>query len=198
MFSLINCQYSSFGYTTSIKHIRNVYSLQTDITYEYTNCVNGYLDDTTWYSYSLDSLNTLLDLTNSFYKLANIKVNINKYKIMTTAHITSFYNTIKNPTHLTKIICLLNKYNFNFLPNFSLSTIGGSTPIHNYINNLTSNDIQSLCNKHILFIDQVVLSDGYYLLTWDEVKEKHSSKYSGPIPKWFLRLEQDFTLSQYR
>ncbi|GES97165.1 hypothetical protein RCL_jg7043.t1 [Rhizophagus clarus] len=74
---------------------------------------------------------------------------------------------------------------------------GGSTPIHNYINNLTSNDIQSLCNKHILFIDQVVLSDGYYLLTWDEVKEKHSSKYSGPIPKWFLRLEQDFTLIEH-
>ncbi|GBC10629.1 hypothetical protein RclHR1_00980006 [Rhizophagus clarus] len=112
--------------------------------------------------------------------------------------ITSFYNTIKNPTHLTKIIRLLNEYNFNFLPNFSLSTIGGSTPIRNYINNLTSNDIQSLRNKCILFINQLVSSDGYYLLTWDEVKEKHSSKYSGSIPKWFLRLEQNFTLSQHK
>ncbi|GES93587.1 hypothetical protein GLOIN_2v1809167 [Rhizophagus clarus] len=83
--------------------------------------------------------------------------------------ITSFYNTIKNPTHLTKIIRLLNEYNFNFLPNFSLSAIGGSTPIHNYIDNLTTNDIQLLRNKRILFIDQVVSPDGYYLLTWNEV-----------------------------
>ncbi|GES80733.1 hypothetical protein RCL_jg17587.t1 [Rhizophagus clarus] len=44
----------------------------------------------------------------------------------------------------------------------------------------------------------MVSSDGYYLLSWDEVKEKHSSKYSGPVPRWFSRFKQDFTFSQHR
>ncbi|GES86389.1 ribonuclease H-like domain-containing protein [Rhizophagus clarus] len=49
----------------------------------YTLSVQGYLDDTTWVAPSLPALNRLLSMAEDFYKIANIKINKDKYRILT-------------------------------------------------------------------------------------------------------------------
>ncbi|GBC49877.2 ribonuclease H-like domain-containing protein [Rhizophagus irregularis DAOM 181602=DAOM 197198] len=49
-----------------------------------------------------------------------------------------------------------------------------------------------------MYLNQLVSTDGNYLLTWNEVKRLNNNNFKGPKPKWFKLLENDFTLSNYR
>jgi hypothetical protein len=51
--------------------------------YKYSTSLVGYLDDTTWFSTSIDQINRKLSIANKFYKIAKIQINIDKYKILT-------------------------------------------------------------------------------------------------------------------
>ncbi|EXX53657.1 hypothetical protein RirG_241980 [Rhizophagus irregularis DAOM 197198w] len=96
LFSHINKQ-SNLAYKCDTTKIKNIYQKHLDITHSYELSLVGYLDDTTWFSPSLEKLELKLDIAHSFYDMAKIKVNIDKYKILTNQKLA---NNIKS-TQLT-------------------------------------------------------------------------------------------------
>ncbi|CAB4380846.1 unnamed protein product [Rhizophagus irregularis] len=60
----------------------------------------GYLDDTTWFSDTIDNLQKNLNIADDFYSLANIKINKEKTKLLTNDD-----NLLKQPS---------NRYNLQF------------------------------------------------------------------------------------
>ncbi|GET02156.1 RNA-directed DNA polymerase from mobile element jockey-like [Rhizophagus clarus] len=71
-------------FTIIVPKKKNIWdSPQNDLPIEYTLSVQGYLDDTTWVAPSLSALNRLLSMAEDFYKIANIKINKDKYRILT-------------------------------------------------------------------------------------------------------------------
>ena len=83
MFEAVNrSPYPGISYTTTLPiHIPNDDS---DDVYKATieQKVQGYLDDTTWVSENIDSLQQNLTIADEFYKLANIKINKTKTLIL--------------------------------------------------------------------------------------------------------------------
>jgi hypothetical protein len=112
--------------------------------------------------------------------------------------IIQFAQLSNNHSYLVKSLSLINQYRFNLDITFNSNTIGGTTPIHEYLPDLSLNDINSLKKKRIMFMDQLVSPDGNYLLIWLEVKTYHQNNYKGPKPKWFKNLEDNYTLSDMR
>ncbi|GBB92227.1 hypothetical protein RclHR1_19890004 [Rhizophagus clarus] len=70
-------------FTTIVKRKKNIWDPSSDREVEYSLSVQGYLDDTTWVAPSLSALNRLLSIAEDFYKIANIKINKDKYRILT-------------------------------------------------------------------------------------------------------------------
>jgi hypothetical protein len=106
-------------------------------------------------------------------------------------------HTPSSKTHLTKLILFFNKFHIHFHPILNTTISGGNTPILDYIQNPSSATTTSLKNKRIIFMDQLTSLDGSYLLSFDEIKKINSSKYKGPIPKWFKNLEDHSTLTAH-
>ncbi|GBB90581.1 hypothetical protein RclHR1_01760005 [Rhizophagus clarus] len=70
-------------FTTTVNKKKNIWDPSSDRKVEYSLSVQGYLDDTTWVAPSLSALNQLLSMAEDFYKIANIKINKDKYRILT-------------------------------------------------------------------------------------------------------------------
>ncbi|EXX58571.1 hypothetical protein RirG_196760 [Rhizophagus irregularis DAOM 197198w] len=94
LFSHIN-KLSNLAYKCDTKKIKNIYQKHLDITHSYELSLVGYLDDTTWFSPSLEKLELKLDIAHSFYDMAKIKVNIDKYKILTNQKLTDNIRNIQ-------------------------------------------------------------------------------------------------------
>ncbi|GBC05800.1 hypothetical protein RclHR1_06430001 [Rhizophagus clarus] len=62
---------------------KNIWDAITDRSIKYSLSVQGYLDDTTWVTPSFQALNHLLSMAKDFYKMANIRINKDKYRILT-------------------------------------------------------------------------------------------------------------------
>lgn len=77
-------------------------------------------------------------------------------------NINNYSSTIIKPSYLTKSLALINKYK-----------IDGNTPIRDYLDNLSNEDLKSLKKKNIMFMDQITTPDGQYLLTWEEAKRNN-------------------------
>lgn len=58
---------------------------------------------------------------------------------------------------------------------FDINILGGNKPIHDYITDLSTNDINSLRNKNIIYIDQITSPDGCYLLSWKDIKRNNNT-----------------------
>lgn len=113
--------------------------------------------------------------------------------------VSSLLDTCPKPSYLGKALNLINSYNFSIDYTFNTAIIGGSTPIRDYIKDLTiMNDLKSLRKKNIIYMDQLVSPDGHYLLTWADVKRNNNNSYAGSKPKWFTRLEENYILSHHR
>ncbi|GBC15331.2 ribonuclease H-like domain-containing protein [Rhizophagus irregularis DAOM 181602=DAOM 197198] len=112
--------------------------------------------------------------------------------------INKYIGKISSPSYLSKSLALLEQYQIHLDPTISYGITGGHIPIVEYLPNLSSNDYKSLRNKRIMYLNQLVSTDGNYLLTWNEVKRLNNNNFKGPKPKWFKLLENDFTLSNYR
>ncbi|CAG8727435.1 5164_t:CDS:2 [Rhizophagus irregularis] len=76
-----------------LDHAWNIF--EHNITHSYELSLVGYLDDTTWFSPSLEKLELKLDIAHSFYDMAKIKVNIDKYKILTNQKLTDNIRNIQ-------------------------------------------------------------------------------------------------------
>ncbi|PKC67085.1 hypothetical protein RhiirA1_458847 [Rhizophagus irregularis] len=63
------------------------------------------------------------------------------------------------------------------------------------MSDLSAADIKSLKAKNIIYMDQIVSSDGNYLLSWSDVKRNNNNNYSGPIPAWYKNLTDNYVLS---
>jgi hypothetical protein len=82
MFTRIN-QMKDLHLTISVDRIRNIYSKDSNITHTFEIAVLGYLDDTTWFAPSKEHLEKQLHIANSFYNFTDIKINHDKYEILT-------------------------------------------------------------------------------------------------------------------
>jgi hypothetical protein len=82
MFTKIN-QTKNLHININVEQIRNIYSKNLDITHTFEIAVLGYLDDTTWFASSKEQLKKQLYITNSFYTFTDIKINHEKYEILT-------------------------------------------------------------------------------------------------------------------
>ncbi|GET51467.1 hypothetical protein RhiirA1_410361 [Rhizophagus irregularis] len=60
---------------------------------------------------------------------------------------------------------MIGKYGFSIDFTFNNNIIEGNTPICDYITGLSINDIRSLKNKNIIYMDQLTSPDGCYLLS---------------------------------
>ena len=87
---------------------------------------------------------------------------------------------------------------------FNTHIRGGSNPIRDYLPSLSQRQITSLRKKRIMFLDQITLVDGSFLLPWNELKQKLSQfnpeiikSFKGPIPQWFKHLESTQIFSNY-
>lgn len=105
MFEKINSLHNNTTMVT-ITQIKDINNPDFDIPISVPYNVIGYLDDTTWVSNSFDKLHSNLTTANEFYDLANIKVNVSKYKILTNCK--DFQKkkvnlTINNTTHSINI-----------------------------------------------------------------------------------------------
>ena len=94
LFSFINKQ-SHLAYKSDTTKIKNIYQKDSDITHNFELSLVGYLDDTTWFSPSLETLEAKLDIAHSFYEMAKIKVNIDKYKILTNQRLANNMKTVQ-------------------------------------------------------------------------------------------------------
>lgn len=94
MFALFNTQDSQFTISTSIT--TNQYDQSKEIE-EYNLNVIGYLDDTTWFSRDIKTLENNLNIANEFYQMANIVINVDKYEI------------ISNNSNLPAITMMINQ-----------------------------------------------------------------------------------------
>uniref|UniRef100_U9TQZ6 Uncharacterized protein n=1 Tax=Rhizophagus irregularis (strain DAOM 181602 / DAOM 197198 / MUCL 43194) TaxID=747089 RepID=U9TQZ6_RHIID len=256
-----------------------------DIIHTYDISLVGYLNDTTWFGSSQQQIEEKLSIANSFYDLNNIKVNMDKYRILTNDRsikqstitltinnqqydapimsrnkserilglyintsdrhtqtiqkgrqimksqlnilralfntpvlrniaIQKIYNTVSEiwypriphnindytdlvakPTYLTKMLGLSSNYGFSFNFTFDINILGGNTPIRDYMSDLTAADIQSLKAKNIIYMDQVMSSDGNYLLSWPDVKRNNNDNYKENIPAWYNNLANNYVLS---
>ncbi|GBC37436.2 ribonuclease H-like domain-containing protein [Rhizophagus irregularis DAOM 181602=DAOM 197198] len=68
---------------TSVNKITNIYQPDSDLQINYSASVVGYLDDTSWFASSKSQLESNLQIANSFYDMANITINHDKYTILT-------------------------------------------------------------------------------------------------------------------
>ena len=84
MFEAIN-KCNSPGYSLTMSHPSFIHNTNKDSfhTAELNVKVLGYLDDTTWFSHDIESLNNMLAVADYFYNLANIKVNKDKTELIT-------------------------------------------------------------------------------------------------------------------
>ncbi|GBC15364.2 hypothetical protein GLOIN_2v1792454 [Rhizophagus irregularis DAOM 181602=DAOM 197198] len=103
--------------------------------------------------------------------------------------INKYIGKISSPSYLSKSLALLEQYQIHLDPTISYGITGGHIPIVEYLPNLSSNDYKSLRNKRIMYLNQLVSTDGNYLLTWNEVKRLNNNNFKGPKPKWFKLLE---------
>ncbi|PKK56972.1 hypothetical protein RhiirC2_798926 [Rhizophagus irregularis] len=96
--------------------------------------------------------------------------------------INKYIGKISTPSYLSKSLALLEQYQIHLDLTVSYGIIEGHTPVVDYLPNLSSHDYKSLRNKRIMYLDQLVSSDGNYLLTWDEVKRLNNNNFKGPKP----------------
>ncbi|GES90940.1 ribonuclease H-like domain-containing protein [Rhizophagus clarus] len=82
LFLYIN-QQSNLYFQCSFDRICHVLHPESDTPQHFRSTVTAYLDDTSWITNDLDQLNKKLNIANSFYKMADIQVNLDKYKIIT-------------------------------------------------------------------------------------------------------------------
>jgi hypothetical protein len=82
MFTRIN-QNKSLHVNINIEQICNIYNKESDITHTFKIAVLGYLDDTTWFASSKEQLENQLHIANLFYNFTDIKINHEKYEILT-------------------------------------------------------------------------------------------------------------------
>jgi hypothetical protein len=82
MFTRIN-QDKSLHININVEQICNIYNKNSNITHTFEIVVLGYLDDTTWFASSKEQLKNQLHIANSFYNFTDIKINHEKYKILT-------------------------------------------------------------------------------------------------------------------
>ncbi|CAB4424299.1 unnamed protein product [Rhizophagus irregularis] len=75
--------------------IKNIYQPDSNITHDFELSLIGYLDDTTWFSSSLKKLETKLEMAHSFYTMAKIKINVDKYKILTNQKLSTIERSIR-------------------------------------------------------------------------------------------------------
>ncbi|CAB5382935.1 unnamed protein product [Rhizophagus irregularis] len=68
---------------THFNKINNIYQPDTGLQIDYSSSVVGYLDDTSWFASSKSQLESNLQIANSFYDMANITINHDKYTILT-------------------------------------------------------------------------------------------------------------------
>lgn len=110
-------------------------------------------------------------------------------------NINDYTDLVAKPTYLTKMLGLSSNYGFSFNFTFDINILGGNTPIRDYMSDLTAADIQSLKAKNIIYMDQVMSSDGNYLLSWPDVKRNNNDNYKENIPAWYNNLANNYVLS---
>ncbi|CAB5205382.1 unnamed protein product [Rhizophagus irregularis] len=93
MFAKINSSHHS-GYHLKASLPMNIHRLDDHHEENIEVKLIGYLDDTTWFSDTLDNLVENLKIADDFYSLANIKINKEKTKLLTNDE-----NLLKQPNH---------------------------------------------------------------------------------------------------
>jgi Reverse transcriptase (RNA-dependent DNA polymerase) len=82
MFFVINQLPNPFS--VSISKIVDINNSNLDRTISFNSNVVGYLDDTTWFADSIPSLELKLNIASDFYSMADIMVNFDKLKILSS------------------------------------------------------------------------------------------------------------------
>jgi hypothetical protein len=81
--STTDSQYTQYTRTVTNNKISNIYNRNSDQLIITKAALVGCLDDTSWFASLLPQLESNLQIANTFYELANISVNHDKYEILT-------------------------------------------------------------------------------------------------------------------
>jgi ribonuclease HI len=103
---------------------------------------------------------------------------------------TRFFNRLEN------LMCIFHHYNLSFSFSYSFPVDGGNHPLSYFITDPKQylSFVQSLKNKHIFFLDQIISPDGAFLLSWKDIKKSLCNK-RGRKPKWITFLEEHILIN---
>ncbi|PKY50147.1 hypothetical protein RhiirA4_466458 [Rhizophagus irregularis] len=90
---------------------------------------------------------------------------------------------------------LITFYNLSVSTNFQFKVKGGVSPISYYIIDpkCLYSHINSLRQKVIMFLNQIITIDSAYLLEYNEIKASLTNK-TGHTPRWYKFLQEHITL----
>ncbi|GBC02553.1 hypothetical protein RclHR1_04690004 [Rhizophagus clarus] len=180
LFAMIN-QDTSLHYSITTTKIQNILQPDKDLPITYNTSIQSYLDDTIWIADSLKKIRILTDKSRAFYNLANIQINVDKYKLLT--------NDSSKCGQTVNLAINANALAIN------ITTTGGRHPIVLEIPNINKQDIKSLRKKRIMFMDQICSIDRSFLLPYKDIKKLANNKWKGKVPNWYQKLLHYNTLS---
>ncbi|CAB5184954.1 unnamed protein product [Rhizophagus irregularis] len=108
-----------------------------------------------------------------------------------------FHKPLKTFNRLENLLCIFHYYNLSFIvPSIKYTVTGGLHLISYFIADPKNyfKYLNSLKNKDIFFLDQIISNDGAFLKTWKEIKRTLKSK-SGRRPKWYDFLKDNIVIN---
>ncbi|PKK76699.1 hypothetical protein RhiirC2_772224 [Rhizophagus irregularis] len=99
-------------------------------------------------------------------------------------------------SHLESLLTFFKFYNLSISTNFKFTTKGGSYPISHVIidKKFLFAHIDSLKNKSIMFLDQIITKDSAHLMEYKKIKEQ--LQYKGErMPRWYKFLWDHITIN---
>lgn len=162
----------------------------TDTTIPLNISLVGYLDGTTWFASIKQQLVEKLNLANEFYDLADVKINQDKYKLLTnTKSQDSTTNMVNNNTEYWCPIVASNKG--ERILGVIINAINKSTPTIKKVKQIINSFVQTVRNKKCIhdqlryLINKVIIPRTEYLLQFHIISQPLAETIIRPIKKIF-------------
>jgi len=95
--------------------------------------------------------------------------------------------------HSMITLCQQHEISFNINPSLNNRITGGKYHIRQILGNLTKNDITSLRNQQIMFLEQLTSLNGKILLEWKHIRRRNFADFpSLKAPSWYEKIKTKF------
>ncbi|GES90260.1 ribonuclease H-like domain-containing protein [Rhizophagus clarus] len=188
LFLYIN-QQSNLYFQSSFDRIHHVLHLESDTPQHFRSTVTAYLDDTSWITNNLDQLNQKLNIANSFYKMADIQVNLDKYKIITNIPKVNFITLAVDDQSIT--LPVTKKTQSERLLGIQINGFNNTTPVVKKLKATVGAMFSTIMRKdithdHVAYlINKVLLPRLEYQMQFTILSYSKTQEIMAPLKKLF-------------